>query len=152
MADKCFKLNAKDVNAEVIDGEAILINVATGVYYSLEDIGAYLWDLLTSGHSVEQSAQALVSRYRISAGQARTDLEGFLHQLIEEDLILESETADSPSANGVSAISSDEDYRKPELNIYRDMGDLLALDPPTPGLTVTPWEAESEADASKTDG
>ena len=26
------------------------------------------------------------------------------------------------------------------MNIYRDMGDLLALDPPTPGLGDTPWK------------
>jgi hypothetical protein len=25
-------------------------------------------------------------------------------------------------------------YEKPRLNIYRDMGNLLALDPPTPGI------------------
>ena len=29
-------------------------------------------------------------------------------------------------------------YEPPQLNIYRDMGDLLALDPPVPGLG-DPW-------------
>lgn len=31
-------------------------------------------------------------------------------------------------------------HRLAELNIYRDMGDHLALDPPVPGLGDTPWK------------
>ena len=151
MVDKCLKLNKQDVSAEVIDGEAIIINVATGVYYSIEDVGAYIWDLLTSEHSLEQIPQALISRYHVSADRARKDLEDFVQQLVEEDLMVEIETAQSPSWNGVSTSGPVEDYRKPELNIYRDMGDLLALDPPTPGITLTPWEAESDADSLNTD-
>ena len=29
-------------------------------------------------------------------------------------------------------------YTTPKLNIYNDMGDLLALDPPTPGFEKQP--------------
>jgi hypothetical protein len=37
-------------------------------------------------------------------------------------------------------------YEPPKLNAYRDMGDLLALDPPMPGLEDIPWEgAEDKA-------
>jgi len=32
-------------------------------------------------------------------------------------------------------------YEPPRLSVYRDMGDLLALDPPAPGLTDIPWKA-----------
>ena len=31
-------------------------------------------------------------------------------------------------------------YETPSLNIYRDMGDLLALDPPMQGMAETPWQ------------
>jgi hypothetical protein len=144
MADKYYEPNMRDVNAEIIDGEAIIINVATGVYYSLEHSGAYVWELLTSGHSVQQTVQAIVSRYPGSAESAQQDLDGLVTQLLEEKLI--SEKTDSPSTvvNGISSERSTDSYRKPELNIYRDMGDLLALDPPTPGLTITSWDANAE--------
>ena len=36
-------------------------------------------------------------------------------------------------------------YEIPKLNIYRDMGDLLALDPPVPGLGDTPWKDPDES-------
>jgi hypothetical protein len=35
-------------------------------------------------------------------------------------------------------------YEAPVLNIYRDMGDLLALDPPTPGLYDIAWKAPED--------
>lgn len=149
--DKHFKLNIQDVNAEVIDGEAIVINVTTGVYYSLDGAGAYIWELLTSGASVAESVQALMNRYRISAEQASTDLNEITSQLVEEGLVSETEPSGPSSVNGYSSSGDAETYEKPLLNIYRDMGDLLALDPPTPGLTLTPWEVDSGPDALKTD-
>ena len=129
MANECFEPNTQDVNAEIIDGEAIIINLATGVYYSLENIGAYIWELLAEGHSLEQSVQALVNRYSVSEDDARRDVEELVRQLVEEELISRSEAGPSQSMNGAHGLRPGEDYRKPELNIYRDMGDLLALDP-----------------------
>ena len=35
-------------------------------------------------------------------------------------------------------------YEAPTLNIYRDMGDLLALDPPMPGLADMAWKDPEE--------
>ena len=35
-------------------------------------------------------------------------------------------------------------YESPLLNIYRDMGDLLALDPPMPGLAEMNWKEPEE--------
>jgi len=36
-------------------------------------------------------------------------------------------------------------YEIPKINIYRDLGDLLALDPPVPGLGDTPWKESDES-------
>lgn len=150
ISEKYFDLNKSDVNAEVIDGEAIIINVTTGVYFSLEDVGVYIWQLLTSGNSLSETIQAVIERYRVPAEQANADLETFVSELIAEGLIVETNSSASSSSAGVTARDSVEQYEKPILNIYRDMGDLLALDPPTPGLSVTPWEEESDPDSSKT--
>ena len=149
ISDKYFELNKMDVNAEVIDGEAIIINVTTGVYYSLEDIGVYVWELLSVGNSLAETIQAVIERYPVPAEQASVDLEDFVSELIAEGLILETNQYGSSSSTEVTTRDSVEHYKKPFLNIYRDMGDLLALDPPTPGLSLTPWEDGFDVDASK---
>ena len=35
-----FRVNTEEVAAKVIDGEAIIINLTTGVYYSMDGVGA----------------------------------------------------------------------------------------------------------------
>ena len=150
MADNYYEPNKRDVNAEIIDGEAIIINVATGVYYSLEQCGAFVWDLLSTGHSLQQTVQAIKSRYPDSAESVQQDVDDLVKQLLEENLLSENDNLPSTVANGISSERSADSYQKPELNIYRDMGDLLALDPPTPGLTITSWDAD--ADTAGSDG
>jgi len=39
-------------------------------------------------------------------------------------------------------------YEMPVLNIYRDMGDRLVLDPPIPGLQDIAWK-DADAEASQ---
>lgn len=45
-----------------------------------------------------------------------------------------------PAAIATNGAGAKEPYEAPVLNIYRDMGDLLALDPPTPGLDTFNWK------------
>lgn len=42
-------VNAPHVVHETIDGEAILIHLVTGTYYSLDGVGAELWGALAAG-------------------------------------------------------------------------------------------------------
>ncbi len=48
-AEPRHALNGEVATAKVIDGEAIVINVVTGRYYSLEGPGALAWALLAAG-------------------------------------------------------------------------------------------------------
>jgi hypothetical protein len=147
MFEKSFQPNSQDVSAEVIDGEAIIINVASGVYYSLDNVGAAIWNLLEKGFSLQHCLETLLRRYVVSEERARPDLENLVTQLLEEDLIAEIVVEPAPDLNNSSVDSERAVYEKPELNAYRDMGDLLALDPPTPGLSITPWETTSKQDS-----
>ena len=60
-----FRVNDADVAAEVFHGEAIILNLATGVYYSLDQAAGLIWTLLTGGHSLEETASSLLSRYDV---------------------------------------------------------------------------------------
>jgi len=42
-----FQMNDTEVTATVIDGEAIMINLSSGVYYSTDAVGARIWELAT---------------------------------------------------------------------------------------------------------
>ena len=124
--------------AEVIDGEAIIINLTTGVYYSMQAAGAELWSMIERGESVEAMLAGITSRYDVDAGTALADLNAVLEKLLAEGLVRKSENGHREAV--VAAGSSKLAYTPPSLQIYRDMEDLLALDPPAPGMNQIAWQ------------
>ena len=123
----------------MIDGEAIIINLTTGVYYSMDGVGGRIWSLLESQHAVEEVAALIGSEYGVEAERSKGDVLQLAAQLFEEGLVLESDQEAATGTPG-AAVEGRLNYQAPELRIYRDMGDLLALDPPVPGLEPIPWE------------
>lgn len=138
------KPNSEEVAAKVMDGEAILINLSNGIYYSMDKVGAVLWELVERNHSPEEMVAFIISRYEVETEQAQADVGRLLKELVEEKLILEADGVADGDREYPREVDAKEPYEQPQLNIYRDMGDLLALDPPTPGLEVTPWKEPGE--------
>ena len=136
----CFLPRNEEVAAKVIDGEAIIINLANGVYYSMDKVGAFVWDLLQAGHTLENVIAAVAGHYDVSRDQAASNVQELVQELVQENLVVSSENGKPAATEAIAEQSDKLAYELPKLNIYRDMGDLLALDPPVPGLGDTPWK------------
>jgi hypothetical protein len=134
----------EEVAAKVIDGEAIIINLATGVYYSMDKVGGLIWDMVQSGHSLEEIIHGVTERYDVAREKVESDVQELVEELLRENLV--AITENGAPADAASQLPPGEKlaYEAPKLNIYRDMGDLLALDPPTPGLGDIPWKDPEE--------
>ena len=134
-----FRVNSKGVAAKVIDGEAIIINLGTGTYYSTENVGAFAWELAEAGHSFGAIVSALGRRFVVPAEtDTEADLRAFLDRLVGENLIELSQPSES-TVQTLEVQPSAAAYAPPLLNVYKDMDDMLALDPPIPGLEPIPW-------------
>ena len=132
--------NAGEVADEVIDGEAILINLASGIYYSMDGVGGVVWRMIADGHRVRDIAATIAARYDVPPEQAQADVQQLVAELIEHRLVVSAD-ADGPDAVAGPAAASKLPYERARLVVYRDMGDLLALDPPAPGLKDIPWRS-----------
>lgn len=139
-----FRLNDSEVTAEVFDGEAIILNLATGAYYSIDKAGGLIWTSIAAGHSVEETAATLVTRYDVSPERARADVERVTDELIRERLVLVTEGQSPPQPAPERALPDRVPYATPSLNVYRDMGAMLALDPPMPRLDEIPWKESDD--------
>jgi len=131
--------NEEEVAAKVLDGEAILINLSNGTYYSMDKAGGFIWELIEGRHSLEEMVAAIIARYEVSSSQAQADVERLAAELVEESLVRLSDDQAPWRQEWQPEQCQRLPYESPQLNIYRDMADLLALDPPTPGLEYTPW-------------
>lgn len=129
--------NTGDVAAKVIDGEAIIMNLSNGLYFSMDEVGSALWQMVEAGYSLKEMSDALSDRFDVPADGAEADVLRIAEQLLEEGLVIVSEDAEEPtgSVDGGEAKGA---YAPPTLTRYDDMADLLALDPPMPGLGALP--------------
>lgn len=136
--DTRLQPNREEVAAKVMDGEAIIINLITGVYYSMDKVGGLVWDLIEGGNSLAEIVATIPERYDVTRERAHADVERLVAELFEEKLISGANHESPPVRNPERDQQEKLPYEPPKLNIYRDMGDLLALDPPTPGLEKLP--------------
>jgi hypothetical protein len=64
-----------------VDGEAVLLDVETGMYYGLDGVGTRIWQLLETGASEEEISASLLEQYAADAAEVRADVAGFLADL-----------------------------------------------------------------------
>ena len=127
-----------DVLAKILDGEAVIINLASGIYYSADGVGGLVWNRLEEGLRLADIAAEIAALYDVSAEQARTDVLSFANDLLKEDLV--AVTEEGPAVPATPSAAPKLVYAPPRLHMYRDMEELLALDPPTPGLGDLRWK------------
>jgi hypothetical protein len=77
-----------------LDGEAVLLDLKTGVYYSLNEVGAEVWRLLGDGADETEIAEAIVAAYEVTPEEAAADISELINDLSSEGLIIkEPDTA-----------------------------------------------------------
>ena len=130
--------NESGIASEVLDGEAIMLNLSNGNYYSLNHAGGLVWEEITRGASIAEVIAVVTRAYEVSPEVFERDLGRLFTELEHEGLVRPTNQPRSVQAQPSVAVKSI--YEPPALTVYRDMNDLLALDPPMPGLQDIPWK------------
>ena len=132
MDNQRFRVNTPTVTHETIDGEAVIINLDSGNYYSLVDAGSLIWALIERGASASEVQNLVQQTYQGDV----TDIDQGVHELLaelqREDLIVPVDA--SPAADLTEVMPSTNGHEKPlfnapSLNKFSDMQELLLLDP-----------------------
>lgn len=78
----------KNVHWKAVNGEAVLMNIVSGDYFSLDEVGTHLWSQITSGPvQFNHLIESLTNEYTISRDQAEGDAKDFCGQLLAEKLV-----------------------------------------------------------------
>ena len=80
-------MNPEVVCTELEDG-AVLLNMQTRLYYSLNEVGLELWNLVDVARTPEQVGDALAASFGIEEGAARDAASRFLAALEREQLVV----------------------------------------------------------------
>jgi len=131
----CFRVNSPQVIQETIDGEVVIVNLDNGNYYSLDNVGANIWNLIESGAAVAEVVDGIRQRYEGNHVDVEDAVNQFVAQLQQQALIVPDGAKGLESIKGLDMqVETGADterlpFEVPILHTYTDMQDLLLLDP-----------------------
>ena len=76
-----------DVMFRILGDEAVILNVASGVYFGLDTVGTRMWQLMSEHGSTDNVVETMLNEYEVEEGQLRRDLDNLIQQLSEKGLV-----------------------------------------------------------------
>jgi len=79
---------SEQVSFELVAGEAILIHLQTGTYFSLNKVGTLFWNMLDGEQTIEHHASAIAQKYGVDGPMVVADMLELAEKLGAEALVL----------------------------------------------------------------
>ncbi|MGH9313768.1 MAG: PqqD family protein [Vicinamibacterales bacterium] len=70
-----------------LDGEAVLLNLDTGTYFGLNDVGTRMWRLIEQHGRLDAVRDAIVGEFEVDTSTAERDLLALAAALHEKGLV-----------------------------------------------------------------
>jgi len=76
-----------DVLFQELQGEAVLLNLKSGVYFGLDPVGTRIWQLFAEHEVLSEVAQAVVAEYDVAEDECSEDLLKLVDDLEKQELV-----------------------------------------------------------------
>ncbi len=130
-----FRYAGSHVVHEDFGDEEVIINLKSGVYYSLSDVGRFLWKEISKEPTFEDLFACTLVSYDGNGSDIKNAVLRFFNELKNEELIAEfaDEHSTGKSVPGCREEGRPENDKKPfeapSLMKYTDQQEMLLLDP-----------------------
>ncbi len=78
---------AKEQCSSELEGETVILNTKSGVYFGLNSVGASIWSLIQEPRTVNDVLDAIESKYEVETSQCESELLALLQELQTQGLI-----------------------------------------------------------------
>ena len=127
-----------EVVETVLEDGAVLLNLRTKFYYSLNGVGYKIWQLLDSAESSEELIQKAMASYQADSGKIKESISKFLGELEQEQLVIpQIEGTDKNSTQGQHVIDMDSAEKKPFVE-----PELIKHDEPLHEVVQNPFDPQ----------
>jgi hypothetical protein len=133
-----YRSNTPRFVDETVDGEALIMDMLKGNYYSCVGASAIAWDALKQGATVTGAAAVLADTYGLATTDVAPDVERFVAVLLAEEMLVPNDAANvelgdppdsAPEAASVPDERSHGTYGPLTFERFSDLADLILLDP-----------------------
>ena len=86
MTNKSYKA-AGHVAWRRVDDEVVVLDLDSSAYYSLNDTGSRMWELLAAGHPLDNVVSLVSDEYGHAVADVSRDADALLKDLLREKLL-----------------------------------------------------------------
>ncbi len=89
MIDDASKLTCPpEVLSRVLDGEAVLLHLGSGMYFGMNEVATRAWELVQKGTTYGALVTQLLEEFEVDEATLRADLGRFVALLVEKKLVV----------------------------------------------------------------
>ena len=120
-----YKLNEEKMFYDMAEGQAIVINFTTGMYYGTSSLGSAVLDALLAGAATEAVCKAIQALPGCPEDMA-AQLDTFIGQLLEKEILVPAESTGAACAIDASSLA---DGFQLTVDEFAEVQDLILADP-----------------------
>lgn len=136
-------IDPNKVMSEILDGEAVIIDLATGSYHAAAGVAGTVWEGMVCGHSLDRIMGDVRRSHTDVPADAETAVRTFIDSVVAAGLAQPATNAGSTSDSRVPAGPEPTPWSVPVLESHDDLADLMLLDP-VHDVTNLGWPHASE--------
>ncbi len=72
---------------EAVDDEAVVLNMKNSHYYSLNEVGKFIWEKIDGNATLSDILDQIMETYEVDTESARQDLSDIIDELLKEGLL-----------------------------------------------------------------
>jgi hypothetical protein len=125
-----YRVNSPQVISETVGGETIIVNLASGHYFSLQATAVDVWEGVERGEGAETIAVQLGQRYEAADGEIEAAVQKLLDDFVAAELLVAdgNGTGSGPVAPP-QGVGERVPFVAPSFTTFTDMQDIILLDP-----------------------
>jgi len=136
--DLVLSVDPNEVVYDTVDGETVVVALATGTYYTITGAGVDMWSAASAGVRFGDAVIFLQGRYPSERETMRSVLARWLDELVAEGLV-HTGPGNGAEISDDLAPTDRTTYEAPVLVRYTDLQSLILLDPIHEADVHTGW-------------
>jgi hypothetical protein len=123
-----FSIFDNNIINDIFGEEVVLVNLETGVYYSLRSSATQIWKRIINQYSIEEIVIDLLAIYQIDEKELFIEIQQFIQSLLEKKIIKAADFDNKIKVES-SPVIEKVAFSSPLIETFSDMQEILLLDP-----------------------
>ena len=133
-SDLVYHPNTSRITYEIIEGEVIIVDFDTGVYYSINALGSVIFNWIAHGANLGDVHKVIGTHFRVPETDVVQAVDAFIDTLLQDAIISPRDSSGENRILNNPELSYEDlpdsaTFEAPRLEKYTDMQELLLLDP-----------------------